>query len=277
MLSTVDRRHAERPATEPAAVARSTATVAARFERAVGFTPLFWASVAGVSLLAMMLLAGRVRVTAQSGHLSLVWDVFLAWVPVVPAVLIYRLSRRERLPRVRVAGLGLFWLLFFPNSPYLVTQLIHLHREYGPSHRAVPRLISWVVPAGAVPKPPPGWYEFLLLTTIAAAGLLLTLASLRLIERSIARRAGRAAAVPASIWLLVLAAFGVAVGRFTRLNSWDVFRRPVETADRIGTWLDETRFAGSAFVMAALFVMVYVAIVQSARPEAGEIRSPNDE
>ena len=240
---------------------------AARFAHALGFPPLFWVAVAGCSLLSMLLLAGRLRLTGGSGPLSLVWDVFLAWVPIGPALLIHRLSRRDRLPWVRVGGLGIFWLLFFPNSPYLVTELIHLHRAHAPSARPTPAWLHWAFPPAAAPKPPPDWYEFLLLTTVAAAGLLLTLASLRLVERAIARRAApRVAAVAAGL-LLALAAVGVAIGRYARLNSWDVVRRPATTADRIGMWADERRFYISAAVLAALLVMVYVAVVQAGRAE----------
>ena len=257
----------------PAAPLRER-SLAARLEQALGFPPPFWAAVAGCSVMAMALLAGRMRATGQTGHLSLVWDVFLAWVPVGPALLIHHLSRRDRLPRVRVAGLGLVWLLFFPNSPYLITQLVHLHREYAPGRRPMPAWLHWAFPPAAAPKLPPGWYEFLLLTTVAVAGLLLTLASLLLVERAVARRLGPAAGVVASVWLLVVAAFGVAVGRFTRLNSWDVFRRPVETADRIGAWIDETKFVVSAFVLSALLVMVYVAVKQVARADREDRDAP---
>ena len=51
----------------------------------------------------------------------LVWNLILAWIPVFFAVWFATVGRR-----IWLVPLGLGWLAFLPNAPYLVTDLIHL-------------------------------------------------------------------------------------------------------------------------------------------------------
>ena len=51
----------------------------------------------------------------------LVWNLFLAWIPLVFALLLTAVRSRAA---TLIVGAG--WLAFLPNAPYLVTDLIHL-------------------------------------------------------------------------------------------------------------------------------------------------------
>src|SRR5215212_453784 len=51
----------------------------------------------------------------------LIWNLFLAWIPVFFAAGFAGVHRR-----VWLLPLGLGWVAFLPNSPYLVTDLVHL-------------------------------------------------------------------------------------------------------------------------------------------------------
>ena len=102
--------------------------------------------------------------------------------------------------------LGAAWLAFFPNAPYLVTDLIHL------------RTRAFV----------PVWYDAIMVFAFALTGLCLAFLSLWLVHRLVERRLGKAAG-----WLFVavvagLSGFGVYLGRYPRWNSWDVVTRPGE-------------------------------------------------
>ncbi len=50
----------------------------------------------------------------------LIWNLILAWIPMC-AALAFATARR-----IWLIPLGLLWLVFLPNSPYLVTDLVHL-------------------------------------------------------------------------------------------------------------------------------------------------------
>jgi uncharacterized membrane protein len=228
----------------------------------LGFPILFWVAVIGCSVLSMTLLAARLSATRQSGHLSLSWDLFLAWLPVFPAIAVFSLAQRERPHRGLVAALGMVWLLFFPNSPYLVTQMIHLNPLYGPSRRPLPATLDAVLPA-VQQQPSPEWFDFLLIASIVVTGLLLTFASLRLMHRAIALRVGHRLAIAAAAWLVLLGSFGVALGRFARLNSWEVFSQPAATASAIVRWIAEPRVGVSTLVLSLLLMLLYVAFVQA--------------
>src|ERR1700761_1656394 len=50
-----------------------------------------------------------------------VWNMALAWIPVIFAAGFAVVGRR-----IWLTALGLGWLAFLPNAPYLVTDLVHL-------------------------------------------------------------------------------------------------------------------------------------------------------
>src|SRR5687767_1528841 len=57
------------------------------------------------------------------------WNLFLAWIPALGAFAAYNLSRlRTWLRWLPVMGFSFLWLLFLPNAPYLITDIIHLQR-----------------------------------------------------------------------------------------------------------------------------------------------------
>ena len=139
---------------------------------------------------------------------GLLWNLFLAWVPLCFALALERLTARPTAGgvgrRLLVAGCAAGWFFFFPNAPYLVTDLIHLQ-----------------------PRPPvPLWFDALLLMNFAWTGLLVGFGSLLLIERLVRFRLGRPAGYVFATAALALASFGVHLGRFGRWNSWDVIRQP---------------------------------------------------
>ena len=86
-------------------------------------------SLALLSALCCLLLIIRALQTEQIRGLFLFWNLFLAWIPLFFALLARRLSSSTLVTRSKplfiLVNLGL-WLLFFPNVPYLITDLIHL-------------------------------------------------------------------------------------------------------------------------------------------------------
>jgi uncharacterized membrane protein len=156
----------------------------------------------------------RSRHTGDPYYHFLVWNLFLAWVPFVLALAAYGLARHTRgLP---VIVLGILWLLFFPNAPYILTDFIHLNES------------------PAVPL----WYDALMIVSFAWTGLVLGFASLYLMQMIWQRAAGRAIAWLGVLAALALASFGVYLGRFVGFNSWDALVRPRGVAHVIRTDLE---------------------------------------
>ena len=159
------------------------------------------AALLAASILCVGLLELRIRETGDGFYRFLVWNLFLAWVPLAFATAAYARSRRGLDPVV--LALLVPWLLFFPNAPYLLTDFIHLAEG-----------------------PAPLWYDALMLSAFAWTGLLLGFASLFLVQLILRRAFGAGVAWLGVFGVLALGSIGVYIGRFVRLNSWDVFLHP---------------------------------------------------
>jgi hypothetical protein len=77
------------------------------------------------SSLPVLMVAVRMVYTGYAMYTFLVWNLFLAWLPFTFALLAYQLRQRIWL----VLPLSGLWLLFLPNAPYLITDLIHLRHS----------------------------------------------------------------------------------------------------------------------------------------------------
>lgn len=110
---------------------------------------------------------------------------------------------RSRLSWLMVAGCAFVWLLFFPNAPYLLTDILHL--------TARPDIALW--------------YDLILVIAFALSGTLLGLVLL-LMQMLVHRAVGPVLGWLFALAVLGLSGFGIYLGRFQRWNSWDVFTNP---------------------------------------------------
>lgn len=133
----------------------------------------------------------------------LIWNLFLAWIPFWLAMAINYL-RLKSTNLLLVFPIVFVWLLFFPNAPYLLTDLLHLR----------PR------------NPIPYWYDVLLFTSFAWTGLLLGLLSLYPIHRFFKTYLSKPLEHGLVALLIFLCSLGIYIGRFLRWNSWDIINQP---------------------------------------------------
>lgn len=170
---------------------------------------------AAIALIALLLPTGvcvalvgaRFLAWRQPVYFNLVWNLFLAWLPLVFAVLACRFQTSRRIG----LSFSFLWLLFLPNSPYLVTDLVHLK-----------------------PRPPvPLWFDILTVQSFVLTGLVLGFLSLHLMHRLVSRTRGTRTGWLFTLVILGLTAFGVYLGRFERWNSWDLFLSPIALSSDI--------------------------------------------
>jgi uncharacterized membrane protein len=190
-------------------------------------------------LLFCLLFAGRVFITGSLFYAFLFWNLFLAWLPLLFSRWMHR-SGREGSVRWWLALCG--WLLFFPNAPYIITDLKHLSHTRGV----------------------PPWYDATLVFVAALLGLYMGLLSLRRVELQWRRRYTgwmQHLFVPA---VLLLTGYGMYLGRFGRFNSWDVLTNPARLAATVadhwvfpwehkGVWAISLLFAAVCQVAYMLF------------------------
>lgn len=173
----------------------------------------FLAAMGALTGFAMFLLIARMIWTSNIWYAFLSWNLLLAWLPFLFAQLASKFEQENPRKDWGVwASLGA-WLLFFPNAPYIFTDFVHFKNA-----------ITSV----------PWWYDLGMLLTFSATGLMLGLASLKITHRIVADRLGARLG-----WLFVwsstlLCGFGIYIGRFMRLNSWDAFSDPFQLLILIG-------------------------------------------
>jgi uncharacterized membrane protein len=159
-----------------------------------------------VSLYSLVLWVGRILVAGSwSGRTDFIWNLFLAWVPFLLSI--YTAALNNLLPRqwwLLLPG-SLIWLLFFPNAAYLITDILNIDLNAAPIEI---------------------WYDVMLVIAFSLAGLFLTVASLRCMQRVIHNLLGDALSWLFVLIVLGLTSIGLYLGRFLRLNTWDLFSQP---------------------------------------------------
>src|SRR6185295_1053097 len=75
------------------------------------------------------LVAARVAYSDSPRHLGLVWNLFLAWIPFILAYLAHAVSWRRIWLYLVIPVVAFLWLIFFPNAPYMLTDLQDLARK----------------------------------------------------------------------------------------------------------------------------------------------------
>lgn len=180
----------------------------------------------------------RFMYTDTLAFLFLIWNLFLAGIPWALSSLML-LKPEIQQNKLAVLALLIVWLLFFPNAPYILTDLFHLCYRSGA----------------------PLWFDLVLILSFAWTGLLFGFLSLWDIEQILKKRV-RATWVPAiSVGLLFLGSFGIYVGRYLGWNSWDILREPLDLVYDIGSRLTNPfrhpRAWGMTLFMGVFLNMVY--------------------
>lgn len=184
------------------------------------------------NLLSVALWLARMFLSHTPMYHFLGWNLFLAWLPFLAAGAMYWLDLRGSRSGGLLATLFVFWLLFFPNAPYLWTDLVHV---------VVRRSISVY------------WCDLVLGLTFGWNGMLLGLLSLLMVHRVVRDRAGAVQGWLVAGIALALGSFSISIGRLERFNSWDVIARPLSLLHQTARiFLHPLRFSVH-FAMAALF------------------------
>jgi uncharacterized membrane protein len=179
------------------------------------------------------------------------WNVALAWFP-LGTVLVLRDLLTTRAVGLWVAvPFLLLWLSFLPNAPYIITDLFHIQNIQSP-------LL---------------WFDTMTIFLFAMTGLLTGLYSTVLVHRLVIQRLGVLLAWAAMLVCQGLSGFGIFLGRWVRLNSWDLVTTPRILAraiyDALHNPLSMKLTLTYGFVLAGLYVAFYVFLEGGARAVDG--------
>lgn len=155
----------------------------------------------GVSVLLFIL---RVIGTSNSTYWFMFWNLFLAWVPLGFAWILNRELKTKSWRQPLPVGLTLLWLLFLPNSFYMISDLVHLQSTGD---------------IGIL-------FDVVLFMSFIWNGILGGFLSMGIIHRALVRRTERLNAHLLMSGVVLINSFAIYLGRTLRWNSWDVVANP---------------------------------------------------
>jgi uncharacterized membrane protein len=205
------------------------------------FRMTVFALLCGATLLSLVLFRIRTLLSDSMDYDFLVWNIFLAWIPLGLAYTASVFAWRRRFLLLVLPLIAILWMLFFPNAPYILTDLQHLGH----------------------PKPGvPLWFDTLLLIWFSWTGLLLGVVSLFMMQDIVRRRFGRMAG-----WVFVftagmLSSLGIYIGRFLRWNSWDMIFHPLGRLHEFMFYATHPSLRAFLFigVFSSFFIFFYVTV-----------------
>ncbi len=162
------------------------------------------------SAFSCLLVLARVAATGHATYLFLYWNLFLAFIPYfITRKMTQRIDWLEQ--RWKKWSLFALWLLFVPNSFYIITDIIHF-----PQFRTAPQ-----------------WFDLLMLFSFAWNGIVCGVLSIRTVEELLRATRGRGFSMLVVFAVMWLNALGVYIGRYGRFNSWDVLTDPFDLAGSV--------------------------------------------
>jgi len=189
------------------------------------------------------LVVARVAYSDSGRHTGLLWNLFLAWIPFMLAYFAHLVSWRRATLYLIIPAIAFLWLIFYPNAPYMLTDLQDLSRRATDA---------------------PLWYDVIIVVWCSWTGMLLGVISLYLMQDIIIRTFGRATGWIFVFVISALSSFGIYVGRFVRLNSWDILQNPAETAQEIlGIVIDPSRRLAAFTLLYTVFFMFVFLLLYS--------------
>ncbi|MDO8998972.1 MAG: DUF1361 domain-containing protein [Bacteroidota bacterium] len=149
----------------------------------------------------LALLVIRIVRTEQFSYVFLTWNLFLAFIP-------YLLIKKFKAKQNRFVQISLVagTILFLPNAPYILTDLFHLRERIAA----------------------PMWFDLILILSFAFLGMVFFVLSVnKLLSIFNTLFASRLITSALKFLIMLSSSYGIYLGRYLRLNSWDVISSPI--------------------------------------------------
>lgn len=186
--------------------------------------------------LSITLVIVRIIKTDQFSFVFMFWNLFLAFIPYWIST--YLLKHKD-LHLLNAVVSGFIWLLFLPNAPYMVTDLFHFHKQ--------PHL--------------PIWYDLFLILSFAIIGMYLFYLSVLQMKDLVKIKFPKLYRPVVLILLFIAVSYGVYIGRFLRLNSWDIIHPVSLTKTCLSTFAQRSLFKdmrGFTFLFSIFLAFLYI-------------------
>jgi uncharacterized membrane protein len=189
-----------------------------------------------------IILSGTARYWFVPENLALAWiSLFLAW------LLGKELKNRRWLSWQNLL-LSFLWVIFLPNTWYVLTDFVHIY------------------PNGEVSQ----IFDIVLMSLLVFTGFILGLTSLFLVHRQLLARLSQLKSYVLVELAILVSSFAVYLGRDLRWNSWDVIKNPggllVNVSDRITDPFGSPRALNVTVLFFILINVIYLAFWIFSRP-----------
>ncbi len=189
---------------------------------------------------AQMQLVGALASGDRTAQLKVIWWTALVLISLVMSIFLFK---REKSRRTAVWWLSLIaFIAFLPNAPYVLTDIIHLIK--GTSSGA---LRVWVIALVFIP----------LHTSAILLGFEAYTLSIINLAHYLKQKGNERLILPTELFIHALSAIGIYLGRFVRLNSWDLATDPTSVLATTLNALTTKRPAAVVFVTFIILTVLY--------------------
>ncbi len=196
----------------------------------------------------------------------LIWNLILAWAPMVFALIFIKNSkRRSSFTKSIIAFFSsISWLFFFPNAVYIITDYIHLSNDtfYYPNPNYIPYsgesrvLYNFDLQT---------WNNFFSISFGVFLGCALSALSLYIFHRYVEKHKGKLVGWVFAVVAHLLSGYAIYLGRFIRFNSWDVLFSPltlirfvVSNIDKVAIIFTFHFFLLSLIIYSIFYLFIYL-------------------
>lgn len=207
------------------------------------------------NVVSLILFAVRAASAQNTRYSFLAWNLLLGLLPLLIAV--WLKHRLGKLPWLSPANLVLtiLWLVFLPNSFYLITDLIHLNNT------------------GEVSK----LYDATVFFSFIFNGYISGFISIYILHSELIRRRGTAIGHTVIAGVFVLCGFAIYLGRYLRWNTWDVVADPAgilfDVSERVINPISYPQSFATTFSFFLLLASSYAVTWEVARSLQSESKS----
>ena len=157
------------------------------------------------TFLVFLFFTGRIYWSQEVIFQSLIWNLFLAWLPYIFCLVIAAIHQSRPTWWWALIIPAILWVVFLPNAFYIVTDLVHLKDQE-------------IIPL---------WYDAGFLAITAWTGLFLAVGSLYSMQKIVHSYLGKTVSWVFALIIIGSSGYGVYLGRFLRWNSWDLLSEPL--------------------------------------------------
>lgn len=203
-----------------------------------------------LSSVCLALLGLRFVLTETTRYWFIPENLALAWMSLFLSWLLVGQLKQRRWSSWQNIILSALWLIFLPNTWYVLTDFIHVY------------------PTGEISE----LFDIVLMSSLVISGFALGFSGLYMIHKEILKRLEPTRAGLLVAVILLISSFGIYLGRDLRWNAWDVITDPgglvIDVSDRVIDPLGHPR----AFNVTGLFFILlgssYLAIYKALPPDS---------